>query len=353
MKTIEQKAIAYDKVRKKIAIRFGSNVADEFFAEFEGSMDEEIRKALKQYFVNSFQNNGVAAICGVHVKDVLAWLEKQGDYANFRDKAQVGDRITKNEDGVLVNLSQLKRVAKPREKQGAQKFEMKTAEESLGIDSDTYNKIVDECILGEQKPKENKGNIGGISPTWSEEDEKNLRRAIRATKVVYPVAADWLQSLQDRVQPQPKQEWKQENTGDLTAFENAMMHIGGSFFGQHAGLDPNDTNSIKEQANLLLELVPSKEWSDVDKDILFCIINDLKFLRDTISIDPKYAVNIIDMEREITWLKSLKPQSRWKPTGEQMGCLSDAIEHYNSLGYSAPKLKELLDDLKKIKEGNV
>lgn len=31
-------------------------------------------------------------------------------------------------------------------------FEMKTPEESLGIDSDTYNKVVDECIYGEQKP---------------------------------------------------------------------------------------------------------------------------------------------------------------------------------------------------------
>jgi hypothetical protein len=29
---------------------------------------------------------------------------------------------------------------------------MKTAEESLGIDSDTYNKIVDECLFVEQKP---------------------------------------------------------------------------------------------------------------------------------------------------------------------------------------------------------
>lgn len=36
------------------------------------------------------------------------------------------------------------------EKQGEQKI--KTPEESLGIDSDTYNKIVDECIYGEQKP---------------------------------------------------------------------------------------------------------------------------------------------------------------------------------------------------------
>lgn len=36
------------------------------------------------------------------------------------------------------------------EKQCEQKI--KTPDESLGIDSDTYNKIVDECIYGEQKP---------------------------------------------------------------------------------------------------------------------------------------------------------------------------------------------------------
>ena len=52
------------------------------------------------------------------------------------------------------------------------------------------------------------------------------------------------------------------------------------------------------------------------------------------------------------WLKSLKgrvqPQNRWKPSDEQIECLSDAIKHYNSLGYPAPKLKELLDGLNKL-----
>ena len=43
------------------------------------------------------------------------------------------------------------------EKQGEQKI--KTPEESLGIDSDTYNKIVDECIYGEQKPIDKKSNL--------------------------------------------------------------------------------------------------------------------------------------------------------------------------------------------------
>lgn len=46
------------------------------------------------------------------------------------------------------------------EKQGEQKI--KTPEESLGIDYDTYNKIVDECIYDEQKP------------AWIEEDEAML-----------------------------------------------------------------------------------------------------------------------------------------------------------------------------------
>ena len=51
----------------------------------------------------------------------IAWLEKQGEHYNFRQAIQVGDQVTKNEDGVLVNLSQLNRVAKKDEKQVEQK----------------------------------------------------------------------------------------------------------------------------------------------------------------------------------------------------------------------------------------
>lgn len=63
------------------------------------------------------------------------------------------------------------------EKQGEQKI--KTPEESLGIDSDTYNKIVDECIYGEQKPTDTengaKWNDREIpNSAWSEADETML-----------------------------------------------------------------------------------------------------------------------------------------------------------------------------------
>lgn len=132
------------------------------------------------------------------------------------------------------------------EKQGGKKptIEMVTPEESLGIDSETYNKIVDECIYGEQKPAE----------------------------------------------------WKQENVDELSEFENAMMHIGYSFFGKRGALDPNDTSSVKVQAQYLLELAQKPaEWSEDD--------DDDAWMNDIIS---KVENNLQLNKAEIDWLKSLK-----------------------------------------------
>lgn len=84
------------------------------------------------------------------------------------------------------------------EKQGEQKI--KTPEESLGIDSDTYNKIVDECIYGEQKP------------AWSEEDEKQARQIERivhndgCTQKLQQQIADWFESLKARYTWKPSEE---------------------------------------------------------------------------------------------------------------------------------------------------
>ena len=44
--SIEEKAKAYDEVREKIAIRFGSNVADEIFYQFEKQFGKPILQTL-------------------------------------------------------------------------------------------------------------------------------------------------------------------------------------------------------------------------------------------------------------------------------------------------------------------
>ena len=81
--------------------------------ELKESEDERIMKEISTYLKSVVANKGYGDSI---IESWIAWLEKQGEHARFRRAIQVGDQVTKNDDGVLVNLSQLKRVAKPRQK---------------------------------------------------------------------------------------------------------------------------------------------------------------------------------------------------------------------------------------------
>lgn len=153
---------------------------ERIFPELRESEDERIRKSILELVKQSSH-----ILNPMNQKSMIAWLEKQGEHANFRNKIQVGDKVTRNEDGVLVNLSQLKRVAKPSEKHSEQ------------------------------------------NPDWSEEDERILNkiqdhlREFYVDKKGYPYVAEpdspemmennWLMCIKNRVQPQPKQEWSKED----------------------------------------------------------------------------------------------------------------------------------------------
>jgi len=84
--SIEEKAKAYDNVREKIAVRFGSNVANEIFSEYEESEDERIRKALINQF-SDYKRRGENHGFGYSNDKILAWLEKQGEQ-NSDDKTE-------------------------------------------------------------------------------------------------------------------------------------------------------------------------------------------------------------------------------------------------------------------------
>lgn len=89
---------------------------ESIFPELKESEDEKVRKDILRYFKDLNEQ-------GYETKRWIAWLEKQGEHSDFRNKIQIGDKVTRNKDGVLVNLSQLERVAKPNEKQVEQKSE--------------------------------------------------------------------------------------------------------------------------------------------------------------------------------------------------------------------------------------
>jgi hypothetical protein len=123
--TIEEKARAYDEAIERwkqiqdtpytAHLGIMEEVAEYLLPELKESEDERIKKAIGYAIGQSTHLDGTL-INGVSSEEAIAWLEKQCKHANFRNKIQVGDKVTRNQDGVLVNLSQLKRVAKPADK---------------------------------------------------------------------------------------------------------------------------------------------------------------------------------------------------------------------------------------------
>lgn len=179
--SIEQKAKAYDEAIEKLRDFYRDydtvscliDVKEELanlFPELKESEDEKIRKALIDGFTVMKESKNCGKTFSNHnipVVDILAWLEKQGEHKKFRDSIQVGDEVTRNSDGVIVNLSQLKRVAK----KGEQKLpieklpeEMKTIGESLGFttqeECDEYNQMVSNLIMSDDNKDKTKFKVG-------------------------------------------------------------------------------------------------------------------------------------------------------------------------------------------------
>ena len=441
--SIEEKAKAYDKVRKKIAIRFGSNVADEIFSQFEMSEDEKIRKDLIQLTYKVYANTDYLTC--VEQEKMLAWLEKQGEQTptdKVKPKFHEGDWTVSNldkktrqisevhfdeynsyyvVDGKSINLEEYDRLhylwtiddAKDGDvlSDGTTIFIFKdllsdgsvmsycdydtdsgendafcplsmnlscskitpTTKEQrdllfakmkeAGYEWNAELKKIEQKLYGQLWSKrrmqgladelcwECKSSCAAKRNEWSKEDEKMLKIVQQmAYDIVYISDKQFIERYGTNqqelvnwslgyIRPESKQEWNEEDKSNMYFVESLIVaHTLG--VEQEKKLI-NWLKSLKERVK-----PQHKEWSDVDKDILFRIIDDLKFLRDDISKDTKYAVNIVDVEREIAWLKSLRPQNTWKPSDEQINALSIVVKHGQTDDTDA--LKELLEQLKAL-----
>ena len=294
--SIEEKAKRYDEALKVlhkydgINIMFTQDLKEEMFPELrEEYEDEKTRKEL------------LAVINDLVLPDeqqsrFIDWLEKQGEHANFRNKIQIGDKVTRNEDGVLVNLSQLRRVAKKDEKQGEQKpvkvpkFKVGdfiqfngmghtryTIKEVCGLSHyvNTCDKRMDMSYtdanfeLVEQKP-------------WSEVDEQMLEAVLYdCENTLGERHKEWLKTIKDRVLPQTKQEWSEED-------ENRINRLIAYF---------------------------------EDKDIVYA-----------------------------NWLKSLRPQNRWKPSESDILLLERIANGKSNPQDFQASLYNLIEQLKKLRE---
>jgi hypothetical protein len=150
--SIEEKAKRYDEVVNKLR-RFMEQGIDplitradvqDFFPELKESEDERVRKAIIHFI--SHTPTVPKGIIGK--KTMLAWLEKQSCQKSI-------DELTPQE---AMDVAVAKCFKKSEQNLTN---EMKSAEESLGISSEEYNKIVDDCIYGKHTDKiEPKFKIG-------------------------------------------------------------------------------------------------------------------------------------------------------------------------------------------------
>ena len=118
--SIEEKAKAYDEAIKRLediktgkcqkTFVFTEGLFDYIFPELKESEDDRMVKFIKNQLFNIKKTITENYELDAKLTKAICWLEKQCEQ------------------------------------------KIKTPEESLGIDYDTYNKIVDECIYGEQKP---------------------------------------------------------------------------------------------------------------------------------------------------------------------------------------------------------
>ena len=253
-------------------------VLERLFPELKESENDTIRKALIE-MVHDTTGDELLVDYGIHKEEALAWLEKQGkqktEVKYVYTKFQIGDTIVENKPNGYCQPVRVKYIG-----DGAYSCESDDGKRSLSfpiINQDDYE-------LVEQKH------------AWSEEDEKKLNYLIallqNSTMTNVALSAtnegieDFLKSLKNRVQPQPKQEWSKEDE---------MM------------------------------------WSSV-----------LQVLQ---NIKDNYP--IVNVAPEFNWFKSLKERYTWKPSSEQIEAIRLARSFVVDDFSENPTLSDILVELEK------
>lgn len=245
-----KKALSFLKDLKHHMSDYCIEKLEGFFPELRESEDERIRKEIIK-LVHFFYGSSLACKHFVSEDNMIAWLEKQG----MQKPAEFDDTNAKR-----MFIKALERV----EEQNSKGYKLTDCDKnSWWEDFKAYTS----CAI-EQKP------------AWSEEDEKMLDKIIDELTPYgecpdYPSPEeqdyyyisqemiDWLKSVKDRVQPQSKQEWSEEDEKFVVDTMNFLYRAKNQYaqpvrleecidwlksLRLHTPLKPND-DEINEAAN--------------------------------------------------------------------------------------------------------
>ena len=348
-------------------------VAAKYFPELKESEGEKIRKWIIAYLENRIMNTSITDEKD-NCLNAIRWLEKQGEQnvaiqnnGELNEFDKIFDDIAckyahnKNHEGYNESWYTKERAAemlyqakKALEKRGEQKLIeyplCKTVKDKIDyyiVNHFTTDTVVKTDVNSIVKAME-EGVMMGMSeqkPAWSEEDEKTLlwiisdvkrlERDYKKADIIAKMEINWLKSLKDRVQL--KQGWSEVDKMQLDAAINIVANSGHT-------CTSDWLKALKERVQLQNGYNPYKEVvesiAEMCKHYDTASHSGLRDFYDNVRVKCKDAKEY----------DSLYPQNTWKPSASQIECLSDAIKHYNSQGYTAPVLKELLEQLKNLRE---
>ena len=142
----------------------------------------------------------------------------------------------------------------------------------------------------------------------------------------YAELDNWLKSLPERFNFQSKQEWSEEDEGELQNAIDCLEYLGNrGVYASESGYDAAK-NAVKF-LKLLTErfnLQSNQEWSEEDDQLIgfiFGLLNDFVWRKD-------WAMS---KEECLKRLKSLRPHPHWKPSEEQMNSLQEVINILTNL----------------------
>lgn len=338
--SIEEKAKAYDEAIKRAKTLYdnnqpisGSNVIiNNIFPELKESEDERIRKEIYWFFTQP------DTVCD---ERWIAWLEKQKAVdvldAEEREFADNVNSYRKDMDEFYKKGYDAGREAEKQywlEKQDGQKPQGKSALEAIKEEKvDNANKVEPKFKVGDFIQFNGIGHtrytikeVCGLSHYIN---TCNKRMDMSYTDANFELVE---QNPADKVEPKFK---VGDTIKDPYGDTYHIIEIGNDSYKTDDGRFVLFTN---EEAYSLF----NHAWSEEDENILEAITYTVK--------NSGYGHCIgVSIKVMIDWLKSLRPQNRWKPSEKQMEALKDACdEHWEPDGLDP--LYTLYQELKKLRE---
>ena len=180
---------------------------------------------------------------------------------------------------------------------------------------------------------------------WSEEDAKQARQIQRivhdngCTQKLQKRIADWFESLKDRVQPQPKQEWSEDDERlfqiviDILDKQNHLGNISRTDLIACV----RKLKSLRPQNN-----ITDEELAQARREAYNEVLDKIEYNDDWPTFDDGWSAAIWYLKK-----RNAMPQKQWKPSELQIEALESATANCAYSEY-VDCLKELQEQLKQL-----